>query len=102
MLITDYSSLMFDYGYLNKPLFLYSSDVTDYLNDRGFYFDYYKLPFPVATNIKELISICNEYDKNNYMNRLKAFYNKIGLKETGSSAKKIANIIIKECKNEEK
>lgn len=102
MLITDYSSLMFDYGYLNKPLFLYSSDVTDYLNDRGFYFDYYKLPFPVATNIKELISICNEYDKNNYMNRLKTFYNKIRLKESGSSAKKIANIIIRKCKNEKK
>lgn len=102
MLITDYSSLMFDYGYLNKPLFLYASDVADYLNDRGFYFDYYKLPFPVATNIEELISVYNKYNKTTYINNLKKFYNDVGLKETGNSAKKIANIIIEECKNEKK
>ena len=102
MLITDYSSLMFDYGYLNKPLFLYASDVADYLNERGFYFDYYKLPFPVATNIEELISVYNKYNKTTYINNLKKFYNDVGLKETGNSAKKIANIIIEECKNEKK
>jgi len=102
MLITDYSSLMFDYGYLNKPLFLYASDVADYLNDRGFYFDYYKLPFPVATNIEELISVYNKYNKTTYINNLKKFYNDVGLTETGNSAKKIANIIIEECKNEKK
>ena len=102
MLITDYSSLMFDYGYLNKPLFLYASDVADYLNDRGFYFDYYKLPFPVATNTEELISVYNKYNKTTYMNKLKKFYNEVGLKETGNSAKKIVNIIIEECKNEKK
>lgn len=102
MLITDYSSLMFDYGYLDKPLFLYASDVVDYLNDRGFYFDYYKLPFPVATNIEELISAYNKYNKTTYMNKIKKFYNNVGLKETGNSAKKIANIIIEECKNGKK
>lgn len=102
MLITDYSSLMFDYGYLNKPLFLYASDIGDYLKDRGFYFNYYKLPFPITTNTKELVSAYNKYDQDLYRKKLKEFYNSVGLKETGHSAKKISDIIVEVCKDEKK
>ena len=41
MLITDYSSVMFDYSILRRPMLFYAYDLEKYKNDlRGFYFDY--------------------------------------------------------------
>lgn len=40
-LITDYSSIYFDYLHTNKPIIFFAFDKEDYLkNDRAFYFDY--------------------------------------------------------------
>ncbi|GAA5226949.1 bifunctional glycosyltransferase/CDP-glycerol:glycerophosphate glycerophosphotransferase [Paeniglutamicibacter antarcticus] len=40
ILITDYSSVMFDYSILNKPIILYAYDLESYVRDeRGTYFD---------------------------------------------------------------
>ena len=41
LLVTDYSSVFFDYELLNKPIIIYPYDLLDYTsNDRGFYFKY--------------------------------------------------------------
>lgn len=40
-LITDYSSLIFDYCVLNRPMYFYADDIVEFgLNGRGFYLDY--------------------------------------------------------------
>ncbi|EIL2520567.1 CDP-glycerol glycerophosphotransferase family protein, partial [Escherichia coli] len=39
-LVTDYSSVVFDYLHLNKPIIFYNFDMDDYLKGREFYFDY--------------------------------------------------------------
>lgn len=38
-MITDYSSTIFDYAHLNKPIFLLQEDNSQYKQDVGFYFD---------------------------------------------------------------
>ena len=41
VLISDYSSIIFDYMILSRPVFLYIPDFSSYMSDRsGFYFDY--------------------------------------------------------------
>ena len=45
-LVTDYSSVMFDYLITGKPCFLYVNDLAAYKADRNFTFDIDKLPFP--------------------------------------------------------
>ncbi|WP_051940253.1 CDP-glycerol glycerophosphotransferase family protein [Stenoxybacter acetivorans] len=40
ILLSDYSSLIFDYALLNKPIILFQYDFFDYLNNRGVYFDF--------------------------------------------------------------
>lgn len=57
-LITDYSSLMFDFAVTKKPIILYCTDLMQYERERGFYFDIHKLPFPIVDtveNVKECI-----------------------------------------------
>lgn len=59
LLITDYSSIAFDYLLLNRPIVYSAFDLSEYLNhDRGFYFDFDGLtPGDKASNWTEMISI---------------------------------------------
>ena len=97
MLITDYSSLMFDYSYLKKPIFLYASDIKEYLDDRGFAIDLNELPFSISKSNKELFNNIKNFDKEQFTFDVENFYKKVGLKETGQASFKIAEIIYKKC-----
>lgn len=55
LLITDYSSVFFDYGILKKPMLFYMYDLDDYKDSiRGFYFGIDRLPGKIITEEKEL------------------------------------------------
>lgn len=55
-LITDYSSLIFDYCVLDRPMYFFADDIVDFgLNGRGFYLDYHKdLPGIIPQSEEEL------------------------------------------------
>lgn len=55
VLITDYSSVMFDFLCTRRKIVLYCYDKEDYINNRGIYFDINQLPFPIVTTIDELV-----------------------------------------------
>lgn len=56
MLITDYSSIYFDYSLLDNPIVFYPFDLEQYRSTRGFYLDYEEVtPGPVATDFDELL-----------------------------------------------
>ncbi|MBR4830295.1 MAG: CDP-glycerol glycerophosphotransferase family protein [Bacilli bacterium] len=103
ILITDYSSSMFDFGMINKKCFLYAPDVDDYLKERHFYFDIRKLPFSLSQNIDDFVKNISSFDSKDYQKKLDTFYKKIGIFETGHSSESIANRIKEICdKNEKK
>ena len=54
VLITDYSSVMFDYLIYEKPLVLFAPDLQEYEDGRGFYIDYRSMPFPVVEREEDL------------------------------------------------
>jgi CDP-glycerol glycerophosphotransferase (TagB/SpsB family)/glycosyltransferase involved in cell wall biosynthesis len=61
VLLTDYSSVMFDYALLNRPIVIYADDWNSYLENRGAYFDLLAAPpGPVARNPRELADILVE------------------------------------------
>lgn len=92
MLITDYSSSMFDMSMLNKTCILYATDIEQY--NRGYYFKFNELPYPVATSNDELIEIIRNFDSASYIAAVKDFMdNKIGLFEDGNASKSIAEWI---------
>ena len=66
MLITDYSSIYFDYLLLDRPIIFAPFDKKDYLqNDREFYFNYDDVtPGPKASNWDEVIQLLQKYLNN--------------------------------------
>jgi CDP-ribitol ribitolphosphotransferase len=48
VLITDYSSVLFDYLIYEKPVILFAPDLEEYESGRGFYIDYRSMPFPLV------------------------------------------------------
>lgn len=65
-LITDYSSVYFDFLLLNRPIIFFPFDINDYLKkDREFYYDYNTItPGPKAYNWEEVIKYIKIYIKN--------------------------------------
>ncbi len=56
VLITDYSSVMFDYMQTGKKCVLFTYDKEEYFHNRGLYIDLNDLPFKQAENIGDLMS----------------------------------------------
>lgn len=57
-LITDYSSVMFDYALLDRPIIVYADDWGTYRQTRGTYFDLMaEPPGPIAVNEDQLVRI---------------------------------------------
>lgn len=57
VLITDYSSVLFDYASLKRPMLYYMYDLDEYADGiRGFYFDIDEIPGPKIRTEEELIA----------------------------------------------
>ncbi len=55
--ITDYSSLVFEYALLERPMFFYAYDYKEYVDDRGFYYDYESfVPGPICYDEEDLLN----------------------------------------------
>ena len=59
-LITDYSSVFFDYAVSGKKVILYAYDKADYLSTRGIYMDFESLPFPITESADEVVKLMGE------------------------------------------
>lgn len=58
-LITDYSSVFFDYAITKRKIVLFCYDEEEYLKQRGLYFDFNKLPFTKVNTVEDLINAIN-------------------------------------------
>lgn len=95
VLITDYSNTMFEFSYTGKPVFLYAPDYESYDNERGMYFKYTSLPFPVATGVEDLCNKIRTYDSAAYRDLAQEFYRNLGVREDGKARLRAADAIIK-------
>ena len=93
VVISDYSSLMFDFALSYKPCFQYATDIDKYKEDRNFYFALDQLPFSLATSNDELEQKILTFDMDVYRDTLKEFYASVGMVSTGDSAKRCAELI---------
>lgn len=99
ILITDYSSVMFDFGVLKRPQIFYAYDLEDYDSRlRGFYMDYKNnLPGPIVYNEDDLIHLLKKKEdlKKKYNKELEQFYKLYCSFENGDSSKRVIDRIMK-------
>ena len=92
MLITDYSSVIFEYALLRKPIAFFCYDLPTY--DRGFYLNYPEdLPGDVYTNQEELTDYLTHPAKHILTNKMNYFVDKYMSACDGHSCERIANLI---------
>ena len=103
MLITDYSSVMFDYSILNRPMFFFMYDLELYRDElRGFYSNVIEeIPGPISKTTEELISDIKRYNPSLYKDKYKAFRDKYNKKDDGKASKRVIDCIL-ELKNTDK
>ena len=88
IMISDYTSAMFDFALQNKPCFIYAIDKEEY--DRGFYVKLDNLPFMIADTENSLISNINNFNNNKYLADLKKFKDAYwGIDEDGEGCKRL-------------
>ena len=87
ILVTDYSSSMFDFMYMLKPVIMYVPDREQYERERGTYFRIDELPFIVINNNNEIGSTLESFDISDYKDRVTSFFEKIGSVENGHATK---------------
>lgn len=86
ILITDYSSIFFDFIVTNKPIFYYAYDLLEYESERGLYLDIEKLPGKVCYDINALTSsIVDVLNSSNEVNYAQSEYN---LQDDGNASRR--------------
>lgn len=100
LLITDYSSSMFDYALKKKICILYAPDIEHYENDeRGFYLDIKDLPFPMAKTTEEIIDMIRVFDEEKYVKAVDRMLTDIGNCEDGNASGRVVDDILYTIKN---
>ncbi len=100
ILITDYSSVFFDYAILKKPIILYMYDLEEYRDKiRGFYLSLSSLPFLIAKNEKELLKEIKKTEHFTYINKYKKFNTIYNYLNDGNATKRVIERCIKNEKD---
>jgi Putative glycosyl/glycerophosphate transferases involved in teichoic acid biosynthesis TagF/TagB/EpsJ/RodC len=99
LLITDYSSVMFDYSLLKRPMLFYPYDMDHYAKDlRGFYFEYSEVPGPIALTEKNLFKYLKEFVENGKFTQVhekeEQFYQLFNSWEQGAASNSVVNVIL--------
>ncbi|MEH7116850.1 CDP-glycerol glycerophosphotransferase family protein [Neobacillus vireti] len=99
LLITDYSSVMFDYANLDRPIIFFTYDLSRYGSQvRGFYFDFQKeAPGPIVLKQEPLFHAIENIDKlrDLYKERYEHFKEKFCHWEDGNAAKRTIDAVFK-------
>lgn len=93
LLITDYSSCIYDYMLSYKPAFIYATDIENYDTSRGLYYPLTSTPFPVAKNNDEMVGNILSFDYEGYKAKVSEFLKGKGSLEDGNASKRVVELI---------
>lgn len=93
VVITDYSSCIFDFLLTVRPGFLFVPDLEHYDQERGFYYKLEETPFPIAHTNEELIHNIENFNQEKYSMQVEDFLKKKGSVEDGEASVRVCNLI---------
>lgn len=102
IMITDYSSVMFDYAHLKRPMLFFTYDLEHYRDTlRGFYFDFEKdSPGPLISTSEELVTAIRDIDKvsEEYAERFERFHHLFCDLDDGEASKRVVDRMLEQAK----
>ena len=93
VLLTDYSSCMWDFSLMHKPCFLYARDIAEYRGERDFYTPIESWPFPLASDNDALARVIKDFNEETYHAAVDRHHKALGSAESGTAAKQCADRI---------
>ncbi|WP_328889066.1 bifunctional glycosyltransferase/CDP-glycerol:glycerophosphate glycerophosphotransferase [Streptomyces sp. NBC_00316] len=101
IMITDYSSVMFDYAHLKRPMLFFTYDLEHYRDTlRGFYFDFEKdSPGPLVRTSTELIDSIRDIDTvwPRYSERFDRFHHLFCDLDDGAASKRVVDRMLEQA-----
>ncbi|MGY1719215.1 CDP-glycerol glycerophosphotransferase family protein [Blastococcus sp. SYSU DS0552] len=98
LMVTDYSSTMFDFAITGRPLLFYTYDLENYRDQlRGFYFDLEDVaPGPLVRDSRELVSAIADVDgiRSEYAERYARFQEMFCHLEDGAAAQRVLDLLL--------
>jgi CDP-glycerol glycerophosphotransferase len=102
IMITDYSSVMFDYAHLKRPMLFFTYDLEHYRDTlRGFYFDFEKdSPGPLIRTSEELVTALRDIDKvmEEYRERYDRFHHLFCDLDDGHASQRVVDRMLEMAK----
>jgi CDP-glycerol glycerophosphotransferase (TagB/SpsB family) len=99
-LVTDYSSVMFDFSVTGKPIYFFTPDLARYREVlRGFYFDLLPVaPGPVVQDASELVELVQHPDaaRAEYAAKYAAWRERFNPRDDGHAAERVVARLIRE------
>lgn len=90
IVISDYSSLIFEYSLLSRPMIFFAYDLEEYDKERSFYYPYRDfVPGDIAQNTQELIDAIVKTENNFNTEKVDAFRSNFMNACDGNSTKRI-------------
>lgn len=116
ILVSDYSSIFFDYLVSDRPVLFYVPDLDDYKEYRGIYFEADQFPGPASKELKDVTKWINDIEmvKDTYCQQYSKVKEKYCCYDDGSVTKRVCDVIfshnkkkkeyhvISDCSNEKK
>lgn len=95
LLLSDYSSIMFEAAFAGKTVLLFAPDQKEYIDrERELYIDYKDLPFPVAATNEELWERIGYFNDDVYRRNVDCFLQKYGVHEDGHAGERAAEFMM--------
>lgn len=93
MLITDYSSSIWDFSFTGRPCLLYATDLNNYQVSQGFYSDIHTWPFPLAESNQELLDNIQHFSFDTYTKAIQQHHEDLGSYESGTACWEVLKYI---------
>lgn len=94
VLISDYSSIMWDFTFTKRPCFVFAPDAKKYEQERAFFTPMKNWPYPIAFNNEELADNILNFNQKNYLNNIEQHHQNQGSFEQGKSREKVYEKIV--------
>lgn len=93
IMITDYSSTVYEFAVLKKPSYIYASDLEEFQQMRGLNDFYFDMPYPICQTNEQLLQELAKYTPKSGIEAAESFLNQFGGVDRGDAAKRVVNRI---------